>query len=125
VIAHQQTGKDLSQRAAEVSQPLNDLKTAIKDVQQVRDSFTPVMDSLSKIISAFKVVTDTLASHAGEIVGNTAQLKTSNADLSIRIKELEQTGNALKTAHNRLSKLLEEFAATVPKSPTEENRKPN
>ena len=121
----QQTGNDLSRRATEVSQPLNDLNTVTKDVQRVRDSFIPVMDSLSKLINAFKSATDALTSQSGELVGNTVQLKTSNAALSLRLQELEQTGNALKTTYERLSKLLEEFAAAVPKSPNEENRKPN
>jgi chromosome segregation ATPase len=121
----QQTGDDLSQRVTEVSQPLNDLNTVAKDVQKARDSFIQVMDSLSKLINAFKSATDMLTSQSGELVGNTVQLKTSNAALSLRLQELEQTGNALKTTYDRLSTLLEEFAAAVPKSPNEENRKPN
>ncbi len=83
------------------------------------------MDSLSKLINAFKSAIDTLTSQSGELAGNTAQLKTSNAAFSLKLQELEQTSNALKTAHERLSKLLEEFAAAVQKSPNEENRKPN
>jgi len=121
----QQTGNDLTRRVTEISQPLNDLNTVIKDVQRVRDSFIPVMDSLSKLINAFKSAIDTLTSQSGELAGNTAQLKTSNAAFSLKLQELEQTSNALKTAHERLSKLLEEFAAAVQKSPNEENRKPN